>query len=546
MRKTILALAIALCSLGLRAGGLERCYLSLDRRVYVAGDNIWCSAFCLDAEGKLSAASGICYVEIASSHSTAVTAKIALVDGRGAGVIPIPLNVPTGNYRIFAYTALERCESDFKPYEHAGEIAIYNTGSSARVPGGVKVVEGPVPASGQGESSRPGLVTLACDGEALNIIAADSASVSVSIWHDDGLPAPAPFNACDFKALLPMAAAYSAEAVPEFDGEVITAFISGAAAARVKDDPTAVAIVSSPGSAGDTYLSDIDADGRVVFKTNNIYGHRDLVCEIMGNQGGYDCTFVPEDKFLRTKVETSRLLLSSEYAPQLVERSLAMRTERNADTLYEFMPKRENLILNHEDMLVYHLDDYTRFPTVQDIIIEIIPELRVRRDASGARELRMVFKDAHTWHPAFSHNVMALLDGVPVTDLDHLLSFDAMLLSDIQLYPYTYSFGGKVYEGVANFVTTKGDISSLAFDRGVRIVDFDGASYPVAYTCEGLAGSDSDLRQLLYWHPVVSLSRGTASRIVFRAPSYGGKFRAVVDGFTVSGIPVHEEISFSL
>ena len=99
---------------------------------------------------------------------------------------------------------------------------------------------------------------------------------------------------------------------------------------------------------------------------------------------------------------------------------------------------------------------------------------------------------------------------------------------------------------MANFVTTKGDISSLAFDRGVRIVDFDGASYPVAYTCEGLTAGSADRRQLLYWHPVVTLSRGVASRIVFRAPSYGGKFRAVVDGFTASGIPVHEEISFSL
>ncbi len=546
MKKIILALALAACPLGLWADGLERCYLSLDRRVYVAGDNIWCSAFCLDADGQLSTESAVCYVEIASSHSTAVTAKIALMNGRGAGVIPIPLNVPTGNYRITAYTAVERCESDFSPYAHSGEIAIYNTGSSARVPGGVKVAEGPLPPAGAGESSRPGLLTLACDGEALTLLSTDSASVSVSICHDDGMPAPAAFDACSFKALLPRAAAYSQEVQPEFDGEVIRAVISGPDAARVQEDPTAVAIVSSPGSAGDTYLSDIGSDGRVVFETNNIYGRRDLVCEVTGNQGGYDCTFVPEDKFLRAKVETSVLFLSPEYAPQLLERSLAMRTERNADTLYEFMPKRENLLLNHEDCLVYHLDDYTRFPTVQDIIIEIIPELRVRRDASGARELRMVYKDAHSWHAAFSHNVMALLDGVPVTDLEHLLSFDAMLLSDIQLFPYTYSFGGKVYEGVANFITTKGDISSLAFDRGVRIVDFDGTSYPVAYTCEGLSESASDHRQLLYWHPAVTLRRGEASRISFRAPSYGGKFRAVVDGFTFSGVPVHEEISFTL
>ena len=142
MRKTILALAFALCSPGLWAGGLERCYLSLDRRVYVAGDNIWCSAFCVDAAtGVLSGFSSIAYVELRSVDGLLQTAKIALRGGRGAGFVEIPANAPTGNYRLFAYTAQNVNEDGFDYLAGSKLVSVFNTLSNERVSEGVEVVD---------------------------------------------------------------------------------------------------------------------------------------------------------------------------------------------------------------------------------------------------------------------------------------------------------------------------------------------------------------------------------------------------------------------
>ena len=182
--------------------------------------------------------------------------------------------------------------------------------------------------------------------------------------------------------------------------------------------------------------------------------------------------------------------------------------------------------------------------TIQDIIVEIVPELMIRRVRGGEKELRMVLRDARSNSVVHSRNVLALLDGVPVTDITHLLDFDAMLLSDLQLYPYTYSLGGAVFEGIVDFITTTGDISSLAFDPNVRIVDFDGVSYPVAYTCKDFEPEGDDIRQLLYWHPLVVASEGETVSIPFRLPAYEGRFRAVVEGFSASGKPLYGEIEF--
>ena len=62
----------------------ERVYLSLDRDVYVSGDELFLSAFCLDmATGRFSAVSKTAYVEIYSQDGPVQTAKLALEGGRG-------------------------------------------------------------------------------------------------------------------------------------------------------------------------------------------------------------------------------------------------------------------------------------------------------------------------------------------------------------------------------------------------------------------------------------------------------------------------------
>ena len=64
----------------------ERVYISTDREVYVAGDAVWLSAWCVDAgTGRLSDFSKTAYVEVHSPSGMVQTAKIALDGGRGAG-----------------------------------------------------------------------------------------------------------------------------------------------------------------------------------------------------------------------------------------------------------------------------------------------------------------------------------------------------------------------------------------------------------------------------------------------------------------------------
>ena len=84
----------------------ERVYISTDRDVYVAGDDMFVSAFCLNtAAGCRSDLSRVAYLEIISADGPVQTGKIALLNGRGGGMLKIQNTIPTGNYKIVSYTS---------------------------------------------------------------------------------------------------------------------------------------------------------------------------------------------------------------------------------------------------------------------------------------------------------------------------------------------------------------------------------------------------------------------------------------------------------
>ena len=135
---TILALSAALLA---GAVPVERIYVSTDRDVYIAGDAVWCSLTCLDGNGRFSNESAVSYLELVSTDGTVCTAKIGLLEGRGAGSFRIPVTTPTGTYRLVAYTAVNASEEGEPWMAGSRLLTVFNTTSSARVLNGVEILD---------------------------------------------------------------------------------------------------------------------------------------------------------------------------------------------------------------------------------------------------------------------------------------------------------------------------------------------------------------------------------------------------------------------
>ena len=539
MKNTIL-LSILLISTALAAQ--ERVYVATDRTAYIAGDLVYCSLFALDKDGAPGGNSAVAYLELVSADGTAAEAKIGLLEGRGAGSFRIPAVTPTGNYRLMAYTA------DAVPeVKWARIISVFNTGSTARVKDGVKIVP-------QGAYKSPQTAPdinseylsislpsrLQSQKEASLMISSKGmeADISVSVYHDDALSPENTLSLADFLSGSP---AEPSGKPAEYEGEVISARVEGLGGGKEADRATA--FLSSAGAPSNVYIGRSGDDGLVRFYTGNIYGDREIVCEVSSLSGNL-CRLNLLSPFVHPEADVvPQLVLSPAQRGALVARKASLRENYSLplDTLVQFLPKREDLLLAGSPSVRYHLDDYTRFPTVQEICTEFIRELQfVRRD--GRWRVRMMVSDGTSSRKYLQDNILVMMDGVVLTDHGMLERFDGNLLEDVDLYCQALSIGGVSYNGAVNFVTKKNYVTALQFPENVRVLDFKGVAYPVAYPGQAPSGNDS--RQLLYWHPAMKIRAGGQEQIRLRTPSYPGIFRVVAEGWTAEGKPLRAEYSF--
>jgi hypothetical protein len=535
----------------------ERVYISTDREVYVAGDAVWMSAWCLDASsGELSSFSKTAYVEVHSATGLVQTGKISLDKGRGAGRLTLPTTLPTGPYRLFAYTRLGASEEGFDPLPGARTFSVFNTFSADRVPGGVEVVEelplasAPVSAGAlqlsvaDAASSSKARIVLSNPGK-------EAVSFSLSVHHDDGIPAPESARITDFVRevhALPSARGFDTSVVPDYEGEIIRARVAGTDEEGVKAVVDKYAVMSSPGSGENLYTDYIKEDGIVSFYTSNIYGDQEMFLEIENLDRGSVCHLELVSPFLDLPAGSFKPMpLHPDWASALKLRGLGMQLEKNfdADTLYTALPARTHLVLDEQECRQYNLDDYTRFQLMEEVFVEYIPEVRVR-SVGGKKEIQVWTSNPLGGFTFQNGKTLALLDGVPVLDHEKILSYDPNLVKRIDIYTHGYFFGTRIFEGVLNFVTFKGTLPSMEFADNVRIVDFQGCSIPLAYTCEGVGSDYPDYRQTLYWHPMLTLAPGERVEVECKTPAYGGRFEVVAEGLTTGNDPVRAVAAFEV
>ena len=558
MKKPILTLlALAASILSWAAVPVERIYVSTDRDVYIAGDAVWCSLTSLDENGRFSNESAVSYLELVSSSGTVCTAKIGLLEGRGAGSFRIPVTVPTGTYRLVAYTAVNADEEGTPWMAGSRLLTIFNTTSSIRIPDGVEILDENAYEAQERPSTAPeGKLQLSTrthlqKGASTALVlsnAGPKASISLSVYHeDDLLPAARENTPESFLKALPAGLRLKPGTNPitEFDGEIVTARVRGAM--MENEDNYAEATLSTAGDPSSVYIGRADGTDLIRYYTSNIYGNREIVCEVslLDKEGGY-IDF--ESPFVRADAGTlPELRLSPSQRQDLVSRKSALRAEKSLriDTLTTYMTHRKDLLLESVNFRRYHLDDYTRFPSVREILVEFIPELVIRR-VKDRWVLQLVISDAVQSRFERTNNILVMMDGVILSDLNTLLEFDAMLLEDVDIYLQSFVCGKVPFHGMVNFISKKNYVTALQFPANVRVVDFQGVAYPVAYDGTVPEGEGQDLRQLLYWHPILNLEANSDYRIELHAPGYAGRFKAVAEGFTEDGKPIYQEFSFEV
>jgi hypothetical protein len=335
--------------------------------------------------------------------------------------------------------------------------------------------------------------------------------------------------------------------LPEHHGHVVRGKITndnGTPAAFTR------ASVSSPDKVIQISPSISDKDGRVKFELSDFWGARQLIAQLQSEKPAH---ITIDNPFSENVAEQTpkKITLDPRMKKSLLERSVFMQTQ---DIYYEgqrdrFYPaSRDTTAFYGKANETYLLDDYTRFPVMEEVMREYVPGVRVRR-----QDGKFIFVLVDVVSKNIMHGEpLILLDGVMVQSADAIMSFDPRNVKKLEVVTKPYYLGATTQSGIVSYTTYNGDLAGFTIDPNSLVIDYDGLQLqreflqPVYVTDKQRLDKTPDFRNLLAWYPDVKTNSDGKLDLQFFTSDLTGDYIVVMEGLTRDGVAGSGTCSFSV
>lgn len=528
----------------------ENVYLHLNATSFVSGETLFYKLNCLNPRNfKQSKISKVAYLEmIGVNNQVLFKHKLFLTNGIAQGDFFIPSTIKTGTYKLLAYTKWMQNKLESKSFE--SEITIINpfqSDSENKISSKNSILkESP-------EVSNSGL-TINLDKkkfttrELINLKLSiqnellKKGNYSLSVRKVQDLPSISKINPTDFKnsdADQKIVLDENNYVLPELRGEIISGKISS------KDNLNSISNISVslsiPGKSFTTKLVKTKADGTFYFSIDKAYFDSNIIIQIV-DKSKEEFTIYVDDSFTLNKSNLkfeNDYTLSSDLKSVIEEHSIASQIEntyyaKKADTL----AKINYPTLFYEPFVnEYILDNYNRFPTIKETIIEVVKEVNYNKN-DEKYALRLNDYDPNT---EINEPPLVLIDGLVVQDINELFEYKASDIYKICTINTGYTYGNKLYSGLISFITKKQDFESklkgdFIIKRTIDLPVLKKNYFKPNYADKSTLDRIPDYRYQLLWLP--ELDKNT-SNISFYTSDKIGTFEIVIEGFSDEGIPVY-------
>ena len=515
----------------------ERVYLQTDKQLYLAGELLWLKLYTTDAEGKLMDCSKIGYVELVHDSIPEVQIKIDIEDGAGAGWMELPVLLPTGYYRMIAYTRYMRNEGEQAFFEKT--IAVVNPfhqntelyADETAIPFAYQSIENQHP--GIEMSFNKPVYSIRDKGEIrIKGLPAENMSLGVSIAGvDPVLEVSATIDGITATNI----PAENRRFTPEYEGAIIDGVLIDLATGYPVVDPQAMALLSFPGDEIQLFAGQVHPNGDVVFYTQCVTGKQELTTTAITSSSQRYRVDIQPPFALHTPVDPPSFRPDSTWQDYLQVRYLSVQVAHAyiADSLSKIKELTPCSDLSPQTR--YVLDEYTRFPTMRELFIEFISLAGIRRTNEGNR-----FSMAGESFDTNSTNILVLLDNIPVANHELMINYNPLLIKMIDLYFGQYIFGGNRFDGILAFYSYKNDYPGITFGESTQIYDYEGAQPYRYFYIPDHEGNDAssplpDFRHTLLWEPFVQSNGQNELIIPFTTSDLPGTYVITIEGIGENG-----------
>jgi hypothetical protein len=528
----------------------ESVYMHLNATSFVSGETLFYKIQCLNPQDfKKSQISKVAYVELVGENAQIIFKhKVFLSDGTSQGDFFIPPSIKTGTYKLLGYTRWMQNKSSSRAFQ--SEITIINPFQSSienkissknnSIADSISHTNSEIAISLKNKKLKTrALINLELK---INNESFKKGKYSLSVRKVQDLPSITKINPVEFKnsekdqKIIVNGSNYI---LPELRGEII----SGRIVSKNELFPVnnrSIAF-SNPGKSFSTKLVKTNTDGTFYFSIDQPYYNPNSTIQIVDKSKGeyqllLDTPFGIEKSDL---IFENEKLLNSDLKTILEEHAIASQIEntyylKKADTLSKTIhptPFYEPAI--HE----YILDNYNRFPTIKETIIEIVKEMNYDNN-DGVYSFRLNDYDTNT---NVEEPPLVLVDGLLIQDINELLEYKASEIYKISTLNTGYLYGNKLYSGLISFITKNQNFESKFSGDFIIKSEIDlplqhKNYYNPVYSESSDLDRIPDYRYQLIWIP--DLNTDTKNILLYSSDKTG-RFEIKLEGFSDEGNPVY-------
>jgi hypothetical protein len=198
----------------------------------------------------------------------------------------------------------------------------------------------------------------------------------------------------------------------------------------------------------------------------------------------------------------------------------------------------------------YKLDDFTRFPVMEEVMREYVPGVLVRKRKDGFHFI--VMDDVNRSVFSSSEPPFMMIDGVTFFDEDEIMSFDPLRVKTLDVMRRKYFFGTQTFNGVVSYTTYTGDLAGFPLNPHSVVIDYEGLQqqrefYSPRYENQKQRESRlPDQRYLLYWNGSITTDAQGKSQVTFYTSDVAGSYRVVIEGMNGEGAAGSTTTSFDV
>jgi hypothetical protein len=195
----------------------------------------------------------------------------------------------------------------------------------------------------------------------------------------------------------------------------------------------------------------------------------------------------------------------------------------------------------------YNLDDYTRFPVMEEVMREYVKGVRLRK-----KDGKFIFRVNDNLKSAvFDNEPLILLDGVPIFNTDNFMNTDPLKIKSIDVMTGKYYLGALSFDGIVSYRTYTADLGGYQVSLNTFTLDYEGLQAqkeffsPRYETKKEQESRLPDARLLLFWAPDITLIN-EPKQLEFYSSDQPGVYKAVLQGISEDGNPIVEQCTFTV